>query len=211
MSNTIFRRAAAVGMGLGLNPSLVFTRGLATMEKASKAIKPRSRIELGGQPWMVSKITQGKRGKGGGFVKASLKNLVSGSTTEKTFTSDEMVTYAQMAKQMVNYSWKDGTTLVFLDSETYEEVRVDGTLLDNSQYLVEGTDVKLFLFKGEVIGVDLPTICEFEVMSIELVKSAGGNYPATLSSGARVLVPDFIKVGETIRVNIEEGKYVERA
>ena len=122
-----------------------------------------------------------------------------------------MVTYAQMAKQIVNYSWKDGTTLVFLDSETYEEVRVDGTLLDNSQYLVEGTDVKLFLFKGEVIGVDLPTICEFEVMSIELVKSAGGNYPATLSSGARVLVPDFIKVGETIRVNIEEGRYVERA
>ena len=75
----MFRRAAAVGMGL--NPSLVFTRsrGLATMEKASKAIKPRSRIELGGQPWMVSKITQGKRGKGGGFVKASLKNLVNAS------------------------------------------------------------------------------------------------------------------------------------
>lgn len=200
-----------VAVRVTLGPRVLGMRYLATMEKASKAIKPRSRIELNGQPWMVSKITQGKRGKGGGFVKASLKNLVSGITMEKTFTSDEMVPLASMSKQMVNYSWKDGTTLVFLDNDTFEEVRVDGALLDNSQYLVEGTDVKLFLFKGEVIGVDLPTICEFEVTQIDLVKSAGGNYPATLSSGAKCLVPDFIKVGDSIRVNIEEGKYVERA
>ena len=76
---------------------------------------------------------------------------------------------------------------------------------------MEGTDVKLFLFKGDVIGVDLPTICEFEVRSIEMIKSAGGNYPALLNSGAKVLVPDFIKVGQSIRVNVEDGKYVEKA
>lgn len=191
--------------------SILCARGLASLEKASKAIKPRSRVVLEGQPYMVKAITQGKRGKGGGFVKAGLKNLVSGLTTEKTFTSDEMVELANMDKQMVTFSWCDGDTFVFLDKETFEEVRVTRDVLDKSQYLVEGSDVKLFLFKGEVIGVDLPTISEFEVTHIEMIKSAGGNYPATLNSGAKVLVPDFIRVGQSIRVNIEDGKYVEKA
>jgi elongation factor P len=183
------------------------------MEKALKAVKPRARIVVTGQPHMVSKITQGKRGKGGGFVKAGLKNLISGNTTEKTFTSDEMVEMANMEKQIVNYSWCDesSNTLVFLDSETYEEVRVHKDIIDNAKFLVEGNDVKLLLFKGEVIGADLPTVCEFVVDSIDMVKSTSGNYSAVLNSGAKINVPDFIKVGETIRVNVEEGKYVERA
>ena len=98
-------------------------RGFATMEKAIKAVKPRSRIVLDNQPWFCSKIQQGKRGKGGGFVKASLKNLITGSTKDYTFSSDEQVEIANMEKVPATLSWREGSSLVFMDSESFEEVR----------------------------------------------------------------------------------------
>ena len=191
--------------------SSVTGRTFATMEKASKAVKPRSRIVLEGSPWFISKIQQGKRGKGGGFVKASLKNLVNGSTKDHTFTSDEQVEIAELEKLSASLSWREGASLVFMDSETFEEIRVDTKIVDNADFLSDGAEVKLLKFMGEVIGVELPSIVEFDVTNIEMIKSTGGNYPATLDSGASILVPSFIKIGEKIRVNVEEGKYVERA
>ena len=191
--------------------SIVSSRSFATMEKAIKAVKPRSRIVLEGAPWFCTKIQQGKRGKGGGFVKASLKNLITGSTKDYTFSSDEQVEIAELEKAAASLSWSEGACLVFMDSETFEEIRVDSKVIDNAEYLSDGAEVKLLKFMGDVIGVELPTIAEFNVTSIEMVKSTGGNFPATLDSGASILVPSFIKVGERIRVNVEEGKYVERA
>ena len=191
--------------------SIVSYRSFATMEKAIKAVKPRSRIVLEGAPWFCTKIQQGKRGKGGGFVKASLKNLITGSTKDYTFSSDEQVEIAELEKAAASLSWSEGACLVFMDSETFEEIRVDSKVIDNAEYLSDGAEVKLLKFMGDVIGVELPTIAEFNVTSIEMVKSTGGNFPATLDSGASILVPSFIKVGERIRVNVEEGKYVERA
>ena len=190
---------------------IVSYRSFATMEKAIKAVKPRSRIVLEGAPWFCTKIQQGKRGKGGGFVKASLKNLITGSTKDYTFSSDEQVEIAELEKAAASLSWSEGACLVFMDSETFEEIRVDSKVIDNAEYLSDGAEVKLLKFMGDVIGVELPTIAEFNVTSIEMVKSTGGNFPATLDSGASILVPSFIKVGERIRVNVEEGKYVERA
>ena len=186
-------------------------RGFATMEKAIKVVKPRSRVVLDGHPWFCSKIQQGKRGKGGGFVKASLKNLITGSTKDYTFSSDEQVEIANMEKVPATLSWREGSSLVFMDSESFEEVRVDNKIVENAAFLSDGAEVKLLKFMDEVIGVELPTVVEFEVTSVEMVKSTGGNYPATLDSGANILVPAFIKQGERIRVNVEDGKYVERA
>ena len=181
------------------------------MEKAIKLVKPRSRIVLDGAPYMCSKIQQGKRGKGGGFVKASLKNLITGANKDHTFSSDELVEAAAMEKQQATFSWSDGNNLIFMDTESFEEISVDKQIIDNAKFMIEGSEVKLMKFKGEVIGVDLPTICEFEVESVDMVKSTGGNYSATLNSGAVILVPSFIKAGESIRVNVEDAKYVERA
>ena len=189
----------------------VYGRRFATMEKAIKAVKPRSRIVIEGSPWLISKIQQGKRGKGGGFVKASLKNLINGSTKDHTFNSDEQVEIAELEKLSASLSWREDASLVFMDSKTFEEIRVDMKVIDNAAFLSDGAEVKLLKFMGEVIGVDLPSIVEYDVTNIEMVKSTGGNYPATLDSGAVILVPSFIKVGERIRVNVEEGKYVERA
>ena len=133
--------------------SIVSSRSFATMEKAIKAVKPRSRIVLEGAPWFCTKIQQGKRGKGGGFVKASLKNLITGSTKDYTFSSDEQVEIAELEKAAASLSWSEGACLVFMDSETFEEIRVDSKVIDNAEYLSDGAEVKLLKFMGDVIGV----------------------------------------------------------
>ncbi|RYG69885.1 hypothetical protein EON64_01605 [archaeon] len=98
-------------------------RDLAT-ERAGKLVKPGEAIVLEGMPHRVSKITQGKRGKGGGYVKAMLKNLVDGQVFEKTFTSDELVEAAEMEKEVCQYSWNNGEIFSFLNAQTFEEVLV---------------------------------------------------------------------------------------
>jgi elongation factor P len=185
-------------------------------ERARNAIKPRALITVDNQPYRVSKIQQGKRGKGGGFVKATMKNLKTGATQEKTYTSDEMVEMANLDKSSVTYSWNDDATgdLVFLDGTTYEEVRVARDMVDNAKYLVEGREVKILSFQGIPFGVELPTICEYDIVSVDATKSTGNTgmqvHPATLESGATIMVPSFITDGR-IKVNTEEDKYVERA
>ena len=121
---------------------------------------------------------------------------MTGSTKDYTFSSDEKVEIANMEKVPASLSWREGSSLVFMDSESFEEVRVDKKIVENAAFLSDGAEVKLLKFMDEVIGLELPTVVEFEVTSIEMVKSTGGNYPATLDSGANILVPAFIKQGE---------------
>jgi elongation factor P len=189
--------------------SLMATRGLK--EKASKAVKPRALLVVDDIPHRVTKITQGKRGKGGGFVKATLKNLSTGFSHESTYTSDEQVEIANMDISTAQFSWDDGVELVFLDTSTFDEIRVGKGDIDNAKFLVEGSEARLIRFRNKVIGVDLPKVCEFEVVSVDSSATWQGNQPATLNSGAVVMVPMFIKEGQRIRVNTEDANYVEKA
>eukprot|EP00605_Chrysophyceae_sp_TOSAG23-4_P001285 GSChrysophyteH1.ASY1.ANO1.1397.1 assembled CDS len=186
-------------------------------ERARNAVKPRALLTIDNQPYRVTKIQQGKRGKGGGFVKASMKNLKSGVTMEKTYTSDEIVELANLDKADVTFSWRDESAqeLVLLDTDSYEEVRIGADLVDNAKYLVEGREAKLLTFQGTPFGIEIPLVSEFDVVSIDVTKSTGNTgmqtHPATLESGAIVQVPTFITSGMRIKVNTEEDKYLERA
>eukprot|EP01041_Mallomonas_annulata_P010122 gene10122-21091_t len=144
---------------------------LFSKERAAKCVKPGGAIVLDTVPHRVISIIQGKRGKGGGFVRARLRNLVSSNVFEKTFTSDEIVEEADLQKEMVQYSWTDGNELVFMNNVTFEEVRALKSIVDNSQFLLEGQEVKLMKFGDDVIGVELPVVCEFEVASIDVTRS----------------------------------------
>lgn len=178
-------------------------------ERAGKVLKPGAGVVVDGNPHRVSKIIQGKRGKGGGFVKATLKNLINGNVFEKTFTTDEMVEQAELDKEAAQYSWADDHNFIFMNSTTFEETSVPKADIENSKFLVEGQAVKLLMFKGAVIGVELPVISEYTIVSLSNAESGSG-YAATLNSGAIVTVPAFVKEGSNIRVNTELGTYVER-
>jgi len=181
-------------------------------ERALKLIKPRALITHENAPHRVTKIQQGKRGKGGGFVKALLKNLISGSTFEKTYTSDEMVEGCNLEKIPCTYSWKDGHEFVMMHETTFEEYRIEQSIISGEdKYLVEGEAVRLLRFQGKPIGVELPNVMEFTVVSMSGREGRGGTSLATLNSGATVMVPDFISEGQRIKVNTVEDTYQERA
>ena len=172
--------------------------------RARDLIKPGECVVHDGAPHKVVGITQGKRGKGGGFVRAKLKNLMTSNTYEITYTSDEMVEHAQMEKQTVHFSWDDGSEYVFMNQTTFEEVRILKDDVDKASFLLENVDIVIRSYKGKTVMVELPIICEYKVVSVN------GN-TAELNSGAQITVPPFVEAGMKIRVNTQDEKYVERA
>lgn len=136
-----------------LSSSLVYKQ--FSTDRAIKIIKLNAFILLNKVPHKVLKITQGKRGKGGGFVRAKLKNLVNQSVFEKTYTSDENVEEADYMKQIVQFSWKDGDEFVFIDNTTFEEIKITKDLIDESMIIKEGENVKILKCEGIVIGIDV--------------------------------------------------------
>lgn len=176
------------------------------MERARDCVKLGGSIRENGAPHRVTKITQGKRGKGGGFVKARLKNLETGSTYEKTYTSDEMVEQIDVERTKASFSWSDDSTLYFMTNDTFEEISVPKTLVDNHLFLLEGEEFRVMVCDGKILGVELPTIMTFKVAEFDV-----STQKATLSSGAIISVPEFVNVGDEIKVNTEDGGYVSRA
>jgi translation elongation factor P/translation initiation factor 5A len=109
-------------------------------ERANKAIKPGETLIIDGELNKVVKYIQGKRGKGGGFVRATLKNILTSSVFEKTFTSDEVVETAELEKVAAQYSWSDADNHVFMTQDTFEEVLIPVDDID-SEYLADGLEV----------------------------------------------------------------------
>lgn len=177
--------------------------------KAGKSLSLGVVVSVNGDPHKVTKKTQGKKGKGSGFVRVMLKNLVSGQSYEKTWTSDEMVDLTPLTREVYQYSWNDGSTYVFLNSETFEEVQLAKEDVEDKEWMQEGCEVRLLSYKDRCIGVELPIFGVYTVKSI----SAGGNEEgklATLDTGAKCYVPEFIQIGEKIRLDLREKKYVDR-
>ena len=112
-------------------------------ERAGKSIRPGCAIILDNQPHRCTKLVQGKRGKGGGFVRATLKNIITGNTFEKTFTSDEIVEHADLERRTVTFSWSDDVNYIFMDAENYEEVMIPKTTVEMGHYLIPGLEVRL--------------------------------------------------------------------
>ena len=151
-------------------------------------MRPGNTILIDDEPHRCTKIVQGKRGKGGGFVRATLKGVVSGNTFEKTFTSDEIIETAELEKETASFSYKDGNTYIFINSDTYEECQVGRDCIDDLQFLAEGQECKLLKFRNDFIGVTLPIIAEFTVLAVDPTKGVGKEVPGRLNSGAVMYV-----------------------
>mmetsp|Transcript_24411 Transcript_24411/g.35874 ORF Transcript_24411/g.35874 Transcript_24411/m.35874 type:complete len:200 (-) Transcript_24411:152-751(-) len=192
---------------------LYLSRGsrLFSSERALKAVKPGALLKINNTPHRVVKITRGKRGKGGGFVKATLRNITSQNSFEKTFTSDEMVEEVESEKHNAQYSWTDGNDLIFLNSTTFDEIRISKDIVSNHQYLAEGEEYRVMKIEGKYVGVEFPTNATYTVVSLDIGGSNSAKMQkAVVNSGASVDVPEFVNVGDRIRINVEEGTYLSR-
>jgi len=172
-------------------------------------------IELDGVLYQIVEFQHVKPGKGGAFVRTKLKNFKTGAVIDKTFRAGEKVEQAVVNRRPMQYLYNDGSDYIFMDTETYEQINISKSLLEEeAKYLKEGTNVLVAMHEGLAIGVELPTAVELEVAQTDPgVKgdtASGGTKPATLETGVVVQVPLFIQQGDIIKVDTRTGEYITR-
>jgi elongation factor P len=157
-----------------------------------------------------------KPGKGQAFVKTKLKNVKTGAVTDKTFRADEKVNLAVLDKREMQYLYEGDAGLVFMDTETYEQIHVDPEMLgDARKFLKDSTMCLVPVYEGTPVGIDMPVSVELEIVETEPGlkgdRVSGALKPATLETGAVVQVPLFLEKGERIKVDTRNGEYMSRA
>jgi elongation factor P len=173
------------------------------------------KIEIDGEPFVITYFQHVKPGKGGAFVRTKIKNLRSGRVLDKTFRSGEKVGEADIDEKRMQFLYHDGEQLVFMDQETYDQIPFSTEQIgDAIKYLKQNLDVDVMFWKGKPINIELPAFIEASVSQcdpgLKGDTASGATKPATLETGAVVQVPLFIKEGEMIRVDTRSGEYVER-
>lgn len=182
---------------------------------SSNDFRTGSTIELDGAVWRVVEFLHVKPGKGSAFVRTKLKNAQTGSVVERTFRAGETVPQALLDKRGMQHTYREGEAFVLMDMETYEEVRLTPDQIGNgAKYLAEGMDVNVIYWNDQVIEVELPNSVVLEVTETDPgVKgdtATGGTKPATVSTGAQVMVPLFISIGERIKIDTRNDSYLGR-
>jgi elongation factor P len=156
-----------------------------------------------------------KQARGAAKTTIKFKNLMRGTTIENTYRSGEKFETAQIEKADAQFTYQEGETFFFMNSQTFEEVTVDKKVVDDkAKWLSEGSEVTLVSFKDSVIEVVVPSPAVYEVVETEPnVKgntAQGYTKPAVLDCGATISIPGFIEQGTKIRVDTEKGEYIER-
>jgi elongation factor P len=157
-----------------------------------------------------------KPGKGGAFVRTTLRNVRTGAVLDRTFRAGEKMERAVVEKKDTQFLYRDGADLVFMDTETYEQRTLpESALGDALGYIVENDSVVLQVHGDEVLGVELPAAVVLEVAEtdpgVQGDRVSGARKPATLVTGKVVQVPLFVGPGSRIKVDTRSGEYIERA
>ncbi len=182
---------------------------------SSNDFRPGVTIVLDGSVWRVVEFLHVKPGKGSAFVRTKLKNSQTGSVVERTFRAGETVPQANLEKSTMQHTYKEGDDYVFMDMETYEESRLNASQIgDRVKYIKEGMEVNVVRWDEQVLEVELPNTVVLEVTQTDPgVKgdtATGGTKPATVETGAMIMVPLFITTGERIRIDTRSDSYQGR-
>ena len=182
---------------------------------SSNDFRTGTSIELDGSVWRVVEFLHVKPGKGSAFVRTKLKNVQSGNVVERTFRAGETVPQAIIEKKDMQHTYRDGDDYVFMDMETYEEVRLTAPQIgERVKYLKEEMSVNVVTWQGQILEVELPNSVVLEVTETDPgVKgdtATGGTKPAIVETGAQVMVPLFISIGEKIKVDTRNDSYLGR-
>nr|WP_236613355.1 elongation factor P [Chrysiogenes arsenatis] len=173
------------------------------------------KIEHEGEPYLIVDFVHYKPGKGGAFVRATVKNLINGKTVEITWRSGEKVKRPDLEEKEFQYLYREGDAFNFMDNGTYEQVTINQDQLGLAgDYMKENAVYRLMSFNGKVISVEPPMFMELEIIETEPgIRGdtvTGGSKPAILETGKRVMVPLFVNQGEVIRVDTRTADYLER-
>ena len=172
-------------------------------------------LKIEGQLWAVVEFQHVKPGKGPAFVRTTLKNVLSGKVVDKTFNAGTKVETANVDKRTMQYLYNDGSSYVFMDTSTYEQLEVTPEVVgDAKNFMLENQEAIVATNEGRVLFIELPA--SVELLSAETEpglqgdRSTGGTKPATLETGAQIQVPLFITTGEKLKVDTRDGRYLGR-
>jgi elongation factor P len=173
------------------------------------------KLEIDGDPWVMTYFQHVKPGKGGAFVRTKIKNLRTGKSVDRTYRAGERVVEADIEDRTMTYLYAEADALVFMDTTSYEQFTIPIKQVGEAKdYLQENAEVSVILYNGQPINVEIPSFVVAKVVrtdpGIKGDTASGATKPATIETGATVLVPLFIKEGEKIRVDTRTGQYVER-
>ena len=157
-----------------------------------------------------------KPGKGGAFVRTKLKNARTGQVIDRTFRAGETLGFAQIDKREMQYLYREGDDIIFMDNETFDQLQVPQKNLGDAVYYIKENDVVVLpMYNDEIIGVELPAAVELDIVETEPGlqgdRVSGARKPAKLETGLTVQVPLFVGPGEKIKVDTRSGEYLSRA
>ncbi|MBO4865943.1 MAG: elongation factor P [Ruminococcus sp.] len=173
-------------------------------------------FEEEGNVMQIVEFQHVKPGKGAAFVRAKVKNVITGSVIEKTYNPTAKFPTAYVERKDMEYSYSDGDLYYFMDAETFELIPVNKSeLSDNFKFVKENMVCKILSYKGQVFGVEPPFFVDLEVTETEPGEkgntATNATKPATVETGAEIRVPLFINTGDRIRIDTRTCEYMERA
>lgn len=178
-------------------------------------LKKGLKIEIDGDPHIVTDFQFSKPGKGQAMYKCRLKNVRTGATFDKTYRSVEKIAKPDLRDKDMVYSYPDGDNFVFIDPNTYDQVTVDADVLGDLKYFIEeDMEVKVLFHNDTALEVTLPNFVEKTIAETE--PGARGDTatnvmkPAKIENGYELQVPLFINEGDIVKIDTRDGKYSER-
>lgn len=168
-----------------------------------------------GNLYKVLEYHHHKPGRGNATIRVKTVNLRTGTNLEQTFTSGDRVQDVRLDFHNVQFLYSDGQFFHFMDLDTYEQPAISAEIVgDAALYLKEGMEVKLTFFEGQPLDIEIPLTVDLKVTDAEVAvrgdTATGVTKKVTTETGLQVAVPNFVNVGDTIRVNTSEGTYVTR-
>ena len=173
-------------------------------------------VEVDGQVWRIVEFQHVKPGKGGAFVRTKLKNLETGAVVDDTFRAGEKFPRVHTEVKNVQFLYDDGSEAHFMDEETYEQFGLPrAEIAGELAYMLPSSTVQILQVNGKPSGLQLPASVELAVAETEpgvrCDTVSNVTKPATLETGAVVQVPLFVDVGEKVKVDPREARYISRA
>ena len=172
-------------------------------------------IELDNGIYQIVEFQHVKPGKGAAFVRTKLRNIKSGGVIEKTFRPTEKCPQAHIEKRDMQYLYNDGDLYNFMDVETFDQFGLNEEAIgDSLKFVKENEMVKMLSHNGEVFAIEPPLFVELEITETEPGfkgdTATGATKPATVETGAMVLVPLFVETGDRISIDTRTGEYLKR-
>ncbi|HEY2354642.1 MAG TPA: elongation factor P [Gaiellaceae bacterium] len=182
----------------------------------TNSFKNGMHIELDGKVWRIVEFQHVKPGKGGAFVRTKLKALDAGNVVDRTFRAGEKFPRIRTETKNVQYLYDDGTEAHFMDEETYDQFALaTADLADELKFLQPNTKVQILEVNGKPSSIQMPASVELAVSETEpgIKGDTASNVTktATLETGVVIQVPLFVNVGDRLKVDPKDGRYISRA